>query len=118
MLEKKLAKIEDSLLSFIEGEKLDIFLQRDKFPISATITNVEFDKDQISMIESDKKLYNGFIEFVFEDELIMKIKDFKIEDELLNKIKTRLKKWHYTYLEFFFENYMVHRNLIGDDKDD
>lgn len=100
LLEYKVEEAEENLQGLITSENLEIKIEKEKFPIKATVKNIV--DNQMSIMGATEK-FNGYIEFVFEDELIFKIQDFKISDDLLNKIKNRLKKWHYAYLELFFE---------------
>lgn len=102
LLNVKVEEAEESLIKLIEDEKLEIELSALSFPTKAIVKKDITKVNQISMIENGEP-YNGYLEFVFEDELILKIQDFKISDDLLNKIKNKLKKWHYAYLELFYE---------------
>ena len=100
LLENKVEEAEKELQKLITLEGLEITIEKTEFPIKATVKNIA--DNQMSIMGASEK-FNGHIEFVFENELIFKIKDFKISDDLLNRIKNRLKKWHYAYLELFFE---------------
>lgn len=111
MLEIKVQDAEESLRDLIEDENLEIELNTRKFPITATVKRNITKTNQMSMM-NEPRGYHGHIEFIFEDELIFRIQDFKISDDLMNKIKNKLKKWHYAYLELYFEN----NNLAEEDR--
>lgn len=54
--------------------------------------------------ENDLEFVNGEIQFIFTDELTMKVlNDFRIEDGLLNRVKNQVKKLHYIYLQMYFK---------------
>lgn len=99
MIENELTIYEDKLLEMIEENDLEIEIFRSVFPVKIILQPRE--GNQTSFMEREN--IGGAIEFIFEDELIIKINDFKISDELLSRIKNRLKKWHYLYLQNFFK---------------
>ncbi len=78
------------------------------FPIIAKITPSEDKKNQLVMKfddELDSDYVNGEVQFIFEDELVIKtLNDFYIEDDLLNSIKNAAKKLHYLYLQMYFKD--------------
>lgn len=109
MLETKANEALDNLESFIDENNMELEVNKNKFPIRVVIRNKP--SNQLSVL-GEKHNINGFIEFVFLDEIVLNIKDFKIADDLLNKIKNKLKKWHYAYLELYFENTIPVREAI------
>lgn len=90
---------------------LEFDFESSKFPIVATIRPNEESRNQLTIGFGDEEeitnFVNGEIQFIFADELTMKVlNDFRIEDGLLNKIKNQVKKLHYIYLQMYFKTKM------------
>ena len=78
-----------------------------EFPIVVKIAGIDYGQKQLTLIEDAdaerKQQNNGFIEFVFADQLQIQVVDgFYISDDHLNKIKNTFKKIHYLHLQIFF----------------
>lgn len=89
-----------ALENLLDSEGMELAIDKDNFPITATISKKP--DPQITVLDKEQEK-PGYIKFIFYDEIQLKIDNFKISEDLLNKIKNRLKKWHYAHLELFFE---------------
>lgn len=108
MLDFDFQDLKDKIEKLCQENNLEFTFESSKFPIIATIRPSEEAKNQLTIDFGDedenKNFVNGEIQFIFADELEMKVlNDFRIEDGLLNKIKTQVKKLHYLYLQMYFK---------------
>ncbi|MFS8540724.1 MAG: hypothetical protein LOD89_01360 [Tissierellales bacterium] len=108
MLDIEFQEMRDKIENLCNKHNLEFNFEASKFPIIATIRPSEESKNQLTMdlgdIDDTTNFVNGEIQFIFADELTMKVvNDSRIEDGLLNKIKTQVKKLHYLYLQMYFK---------------
>lgn len=110
MLDFDFRDIQDKIEKLCDENDLEFIFESSKFPIIATIRPSEESKNQMTIDFGDEEttsFVNGEIQFIFADELTMKVlNDFRIEDGLLNKIKNQVKKLHYIYLQMYFKSKM------------
>lgn len=104
MLDMEYQGLEDKIEGICLEEKLHCEFKKNVFPIVVTITPRKRNQDVIPGFEVETERVNGKLQFVFGEELKLSIDDdFDISDDLLSKIKNSLKKWHYTYLQYFYQ---------------
>lgn len=111
MLDFDFQDTQDKIEKLCDENDLEFAFESSKFPIVATIRPSEESKNQLVIDFGDEdgktSFVNGEIQFIFGDELTMKVlNDFRIEDGLLNKIKNQVKKLHYIYLQMYFKTKM------------
>lgn len=74
------------------------------FPLVMSVAHSLERRQQMSLIESEKSSYGARIDFIFSDDLVVKVVgNFSIDDEVLNKIKNGAKKLHYLFLQEWFK---------------
>ncbi len=108
MLNYDYQELEEKLEDTCIDNNLEYSFETSKFPIVLRITPDFEQKNQMKMDIGDNNFVNGEIQFIFADELTIKIlNDFRIGDKLLNKIKNQAKKLHYIYLQMYFKERMT-----------
>lgn len=105
MLNDEYNKTFDKINDLCIENELEFTFESSRFPIVARVTPNFEQKNQMKMdIGNDTDFINGEVQFIFDDELTMKVlNDFRIEDSLLNKIKNMSKKLHYLFLQIYFK---------------
>lgn len=110
MLDFDFQDMQGKIEKLCDENDLEFDFKSSKFPIVATIRPSEKSKNQMTIDFGDEETIsftNGEIQFIFADELTMKVlNDFRIEDGLLNKIENQVKKLHYIYLQMYFKTKM------------
>lgn len=108
MLDFEFQDLKDKIEKLCNDNDLEFTFESSKFPIIATIRPNEESRNQLTIDFGDEEetinFVNGEIQFIFADELTVKVlNDFRIEDGLLNRIKNQVKKLHYIYLQMYFK---------------
>lgn len=111
MLDFDLQDTRDKIEKLCNENDLNFEFESSNFPIVAALSPSEESKNQLVIDFKDdgreSNFVNGEIQFIFGDELTMKVlNDFRIEEGLLNRIKNMIKKLHYIYLQLYFKEKM------------
>lgn len=112
-LELKFKELRDDILGICEANHMTFRFEAGDFPILAIVEAdpVHANQIMIALTEgAEEARNNGKIEFIFDDELKIKMdKRMNMSEVLFNKIKNKVKKLHYLYLQVFFYSYMEHK---------
>lgn len=104
-LKSKYADLHVSIKEYCDKKDLEFEWKTLSFPIIGRIYYKREDDGQLNMgktFEDIKPL--GKVEFIFGQELVIKIDDeFEMPEEVLNKLKNNIKKLHYLFLQVYFE---------------
>lgn len=112
-MEMKFNECWDDVLKICQGNNMTFRFETDRFPIVAIVEAEIVYMNQIKMDlrgMGETEQSNGKIQFIFDDELRIKMdKKMNVSEKIFNKIKNNIKKLHYLYLQVFFYSYMKNR---------
>lgn len=112
-LDLKFKELREDILEICKANNMIFRFEAENFPILAIVEAdpVHVNQIMIALTEgAEETTNNGKIEFIFDDELKIKMdKRMNMSEALFNKIKNKVKKLHYIYLQVFFYSYMEHK---------